>query len=135
MIGLDGANLLPPPPPNVVIDVFDVVDVVDDVVFVIFGEGGAPLETIEGLPHLLLVPVSPYLPKPMDLRFPHGGVVNTKGACRAPPPLTPTTTSLPESSIPCFFATYSLILILALPYLIYLITPPHHLFHLSQYVI
>ena len=34
---------------------------------------------IEGLPHLVLVPVGRYLPKPPDLRFPHSGVINTKG--------------------------------------------------------
>ena len=61
MIAPAGANILPPPPPNVSVAVFAVLAVVDTVVviFVIFGEGGAPLEMMEGLPHLVLVPVCP----------------------------------------------------------------------------
>ena len=61
MIAPAGTNLLAPPPPNVAVAVFDVVAVVDAVVVVvvIFREGGAPLETIKVLPHLVLVPVGP----------------------------------------------------------------------------
>ena len=64
MIAPAGANLLSLPPPNVAIAVFAVVAivaVVDAVVviFVIFVEGGSPLYTIGGLPHLVLVPVGP----------------------------------------------------------------------------
>ena len=56
-----GANLLPPLPPNFTVAVFAVVTVVDAVVFVvvIFGEGGAPLEMIEVLHHLVLIPIDP----------------------------------------------------------------------------
>ena len=61
MVTPAGANILPPPPPNVAVAVFSIVAVVDDIVVivVIFGEGGAPLKTMEGLPHLVLVPVVP----------------------------------------------------------------------------
>ena len=91
MIALAGANLLPSPPSNVAVAVFPlvaVVAVVDDVVVVviIFGEGGAPLKMIEGLPHLVLVPVGPYPPKSTYLIFPHSGVINPKGVLCAPPP-------------------------------------------------
>ena len=58
MIAPAGANLLSPRPPNVSVTVFAVVDDVDFVV-VIFGEGGAPLKMVEGLSHLVLVPVVP----------------------------------------------------------------------------
>ena len=90
MIAPDGANVLPPPPPpNVTVSIFAVVVVVYDVVIiiVIFGEGGAPLKSIGGIPHLILLPVSPQLPKPTDLRFPHGGIIDTKGVFRVIPPL------------------------------------------------
>ena len=61
IIAPDVANLLPPLPPNVYIATVAVVAVVDDVLFVliIFGEDGAPLEVIEVIPHLVLVPVGP----------------------------------------------------------------------------
>ena len=59
MIAPTGDNLLPPPPPNVTLVVFAIVAVVDDVgvVVVVFVESGAPLDTIEGLPQLVLAPV------------------------------------------------------------------------------
>ena len=50
MIAPAGANIFPLTPPNVSVPVFYVVAVFDAVIFVvvIFGEGGAPLETING---------------------------------------------------------------------------------------
>ena len=61
MITPSGANLPPSPPPNVAVAVFVDVAVVDAVVVVVvvFGEDGAPLETIKGLSHLVIVPVGP----------------------------------------------------------------------------
>ena len=69
MLSPVGANLLPPPPPKVTVAIFAVVADVGAavVIVVIFGEVGAPLEMIEGLPHLVLVPVRIYLPKHPDL--------------------------------------------------------------------
>ena len=79
MISKSGAKLLPPPTPNVSVNFFPVVAAVDDfvdsvvdavVIFVvIFGEVVALIETIKGLPYVVLVPVGPSFPKPPDLRF------------------------------------------------------------------
>ena len=77
---------------------------------------------IKGLTHLVHVPVSPYLPKPPDLRFPHGGVINPKGVRHPPPP--------PIVSVSFSFAVIPVFLVDPIFFISHHYVPPqidHHL--------